>query len=367
MKKKLRIAFLSDAQNTHTKRWVQALADRGNDILLFSIAEGDNFYDKFPNVQIVTCGMGINGSMLNKLKYFTIVPKLKKCLKEFKPDLINAHYASSYGTLGALCGFHPFVLSVWGSDIYDFPNYAPMGKSLLRYNFKRADRILSTSHVMAKETSKYTDKKIFITPFGVDTSRFKRIDGLQPQGEFIVGNVKTLSPKYGIDVLIRSFKIVVDNNPGLKTRLVIYGKGPNREEYENLAKSLGIGDIVDFRGFIVNEKLPEVYNSVSVSVSVSDSESFGVVAVEAMACECPVVTSDADGFTEVVENGVSGIIVPKRNPEATAAAIQKFIDKPDLRSSMGQKGRDRVKQLYDWEKNVDTMIKNYQDVVNPDK
>ena len=311
--KKLKIAFLSDAQNTHTKRWVRALAERGNEILLYSIAEADNYYDDLPNVKVVTCGMGINGNVLGKLKYFTIVPKLKKCLKEFNPDVMNAHY------------------------------------------------------VMANETSKYTDKDIFITPFGVDISRFKKNEGLQPKGEFIVGNVKTLSPKYGIDVLIKAFKIVVDKNPGIKTRLLIYGKGPNREEYENLAKSLSLSDIVEFRGFIANEKLPNVYNSVSVSVSVSDSESFGVVAVEAMACECPVVTSDADGFTEVVDNGVTGIIVPKRNPEATAAAIQKFIDNPDLRLTMGHNGRERVKKLYDWEDNVDTMLKNYYEVINAEK
>lgn len=364
--KKLRIAFLSDALNTHTKRWVKALAERGNEILLFSIADSDNYYNDFTNVHVVTCGMGINGNILNKLKYFTIVPKLKKCLREFKPDVVNAHYASSYGTLGALSGYHPFVLSVWGSDVYDFPNYAPFGTKLLRYNFKKADRILSTSHVMAKETSKYTDKDIYITPFGVDTDRFIKIDGLQTKDEFIVGNVKTLSPKYGIDILIRAYKIVVENNPDLNTRLVIYGKGPNRREYENLAYELGISDIVEFKGFIANEKLPEVYNSmsVSVSVSVSDSESFGVVAVEAMACECPVVTSDADGFTEVVDNGVTGIIVPKRDPEATALAIQKFIDNPDLRTKMGIKGRERVKRLFDWNDNVTTMINNLVEVVD---
>ncbi len=361
--KKIRIAFLSDAQNTHTKRWVRALAERGNEILLFSLAPADNYYDDLPNVTLVTCGMGVNGNVLGKMKYFTLVPKLKKCLKEFRPDIVNAHYASSYGTLGALSGFHPFVVSVWGSDIYDFPNTTPFGKAILQYVFSKADRILSTSHVMAKETSKYTNKDIFITPFGVDIDRFKKIDGLQPKEEFIVGNVKALSPIYGIDVLIQAFKIVTVNNPSLKTRLLIYGKGPNRKDYEQLASTLGISDIVEFRGFIANEKLPEVYNSVNVSVSVSHSESFGVVAVEAMACECPVVTSDAEGFTEVVENGTSGIIVPKRNPEATAKALQMFIDNPTLREKMGKKGRDRVKKLFDWEDNVNTMLNNYQEVI----
>lgn len=127
---------------------------------------------------------------------------------------------------------------------------------------------------------------------------------------------------------------------------------------------MGIGSKVEFVGKIPNSDLPVWYNSFSVSVSLSDSESFGVVAVEAMACECPVVVSDADGFTEVVEDGVTGFIVPKRNPEAAAKAIQKFVDDPSLRETMGASGRERVKALYDWEDNVDGMINIYKSVSN---
>ena len=98
-------------------------------------------------------------------------------------------------------------------------------------------------------------------------------------------------------------------------------------------------------------------------MSVFDSESFGVVAVEAMACGCPVVTSDADGFTEVVDNGKTGFIVPKRNPEATAEAIQRFVDHPELREIMGVAGRQRVLDLYNWNDNVDTMVNEYHKVL----
>ena len=95
----------------------------------------------------------------------------------------------------------------------------------------------------------------------------------------------------------------------------------------------------------------------------SNSESFGVSALEAMACECPVVASDADGFTEVIEDGVSGIIVPRRNPEAAAAAMQKFIDKPLLKEQMGIAARERVCKLYEWDSNVEQMLKIYKDLV----
>lgn len=361
----MKVLMLSSAGNVHTQRWVSALAKRGIEICLFSLdSESIDYYTKIQNVKVFNAELNRSDLYSNKIRYLLSVKRVKRLIRDFKPDLVHAHYASSYGLIGSLAKTNvPYIISVWGSDIYDFPNITPFGKSIIKYNLKKADCILSTSHVMAKETIKYTNKEILITPFGVDMERFKKIDKFQPSEEFIVGNVKTLSPKYGIDVLIHAFKRVKDNNPTLKTRLLIYGKGPCRKEYEDLANSLGLRDVVEFRGFIENDKLPEVYNSFSVSVSVSNSESFGVVAVEAMACECPVVTSDADGFTEVVENGKTGFIVPKRDSEATAQAIQKFIDDPMLREEMGKKGRDHVERMYDWNDNVKTMIEIYNDLI----
>ena len=75
--------------------------------------------------------------------------------------------------------------------------------------------------------------------------------------------------------------------------------------------------------------------------------------------DCPVVVSDADGFTEVVEDGATGFIVPRGNPEAAADALQKFIDVPDLRDKMGAAGIQRVKKLYDWNSNVELMYSIY--------
>lgn len=356
--------MLSDMGSIHTKRWVKSLSERGISIMLFSFIESSkDFYDNLNNVQVWSALAKESSSYWDKIKYLKSVSTVRKLIKEYKPDIVHAHYASSYGLIGALSKTDvPYIISVWGSDVYDFPNIVPLGKRIIRYNLKKADKILSTSHVMAKETMKYTDKEIDVTPFGVDTELFKP-QSFNDNEEFVIGNVKTLRPKYGIDVLIKAAYIVIKNNPSKKIRLDIYGGGPQKEELIRLTESIGIADKVNFMGFVNNDKLPAVYNSVSVSVSVSDSESFGVVAVEAMACGCPVVTSDADGFTEVVEKGVTGFIVPKRNPQATADAIQKFIDNPALRDKMGSAGRERVLKLYDWNDNVMTMIKIYNRVL----
>lgn len=366
----MKIFILSDAGSIHTKRWVKSLSENGCEIFLFGLLATDlSFYDKMPNVTVYCYNFTFNKSgiaykwIMSKALYFKALPKIKQKIKEFNPDIVHSHYASSFGLLGALTRFHPYVVSVWGSDVYDYPKAGWIYRKLLKFTLKRADRILSTSHVMAKETSQYTNKHIDVTPFGVDTELFRPIPNLRPKDTFVVGNVKTLSPTYGIDILIKAFACVVEKNPSIPMCLKIAGKGPQEMELKQLAVDLGVADKVEFHGFIQNDKLPDFYNSMSVSVSLSVRESFGVVAVEAMSCECPVVVSDADGFTEVVENGVTGFIVPKRNEEKAAAAIQKFIDQPDLREKMGANGRERVKRLYEWNANVQTMIHIYADIL----
>ncbi len=365
----MKIFLIAPANSIHTKRWVKSLAERGHEIFLFSFSdpgcESDKYYS---NVQIFSCSINNERtlSIFSKLSYIFVLNKLRKKINEFEPEILHAHYASSYGLLGALTGFHPYVVSVWGSDVYDFPQINSIFKLIIKYIFKKADYIFSTSAVMGKETAKYTNKRIYVTPFGVNVDLFnKAYSNLKWDSKFIIGNVKTLAPKYGIDILIKAFKLIVDRNPSLNPKLVIVGDGAYRNEYVQLCKDLNIDKEVIFVGRIPNEKLPSYYNSfhVAVSTSILNSESFGVVAVEAMSCECPVVVSDADGFTEVVENEKTGLIVPKNDIEATVCAIQRLIDNTELRNEMGINGRNKVLRLYDWEKNVDLMESLYRKIL----
>ena len=361
----MKVLILSDIHSTHTKRWVKSLSENGCEILLFGLLDCDaSFYQDMPNVTVCNYGFTFHQSsryyrwIFGKLLYFKSLKKIKELIRDFQPDIVHAHYASSYGLLGALTKFHPYVVSVWGSDVYSYPQAGAVYRKLLQYTFRKADLILSTSHCMARETNKYTDKEIGITPFGVDTELFKPVEK-EEDGTFVIGNVKTLSANYGIDLLIRAFAIVCEKNPDKRLELRIVGDGPDKTKLQELSRTLGVADRTEFVGFVDNRKLPEIYNAFDVSVSLSYKESFGVVAVEAMACGCPVVTSDAEGFCEVVEDGKEGFIVPKGNPEAAANAIQKLMDDTNLRREMGLNGRQRVLQCYRWEDNVQTMVSYY--------
>lgn len=367
----MKVMILSDADSIHTRRWVTSLSQRGCDILLFNLLKCDlHHYEGMPHVQVYSCDFVLNDSaelsqqLCDKLAYINAVGKIRQQARRFRPDFVHAHYACSYGLLGALTHRHPYVLSVWGSDVYDYPRNGRLYETLLRYTLRKADYLLSTSHCMARETQRYTQKPLQVTPFGVDMQRFRPMECEGKSAAFVVGTVKTLKACYGIDTLICSFAKVAQNNPTLDVRLEIAGVGPDKALLEHLCEELGVRSRVDFLGYVQNEQLPALYSRFDVAVSLSRAESFGVVAVEAMSCGCPVVTSDAEGFCEVVDSGVTGYVVPKDNPQAAANAIQRFVDYPALRQSMGNAARKRVAELYDWNKNVDTMMDIYHKVMS---
>lgn len=173
----------------------------------------------------------------------------------------------------------------------------------------------------------------------------------------VIGTVKTLAPKYGVDLLIRAFAGMAEEHP--EARLSIVGGGPQEAELRRLAKDLGIGERVDFRGAVAHAQVPEELRRLDVYAAFSraDSESFGVAVIEASACGLPVVVSRVGGLPEVVEEERTGIIVPRDDAQAAGRALKRLADSTALRHAMGHAGRVRVEQLYGWPYCVDRMLK----------
>jgi glycosyltransferase involved in cell wall biosynthesis len=236
---------------------------------------------------------------------------------------------------------------------------------MLKYNLKKADRILSTSHVMAQETKLYTNKNIEVTPFGINIEQFchMEVDSLFDKDDIVVGTIKSLEEVYGIEYLIRAFKVVSDKYKFLPLKLLIVGGGSLESSLKKLVKELNIEDKTIFTGKIPFIDVPKYHNMLSISVFVSNSESFGVAIIEASACGKPVVVSNIGGLPEVVEDGVSGFVVPAKNPQKTAEAIEKLVLDKNLREEIGRNGRERVKRLYNWDDNVNQMIKIYKELI----
>lgn len=368
----MKILLLSDPNSAHTYKWVKSLLEKGCELFLFGVSGYDKEqYSGFSNLQIDSYGIDetvirSGEGNLSKLQYLFALPRIREVIRTFKPDIVHAHSASSYGLLGALSGFSPFVLSIWGLDIFTFPRKSIIHKNLIRFILGKADYILSTSKVMAAETNLYTNKKIFVTPFGIDLDMFKseKVERVCKEDDILIGIIKTLEKNYGIDFLIRSFKILKDRNKNLPLRLLVVGKGSQEAELKSLAKELNLNGSVIFTGAVEYKDVPKYQNMLDIAVSLSHFEGFGVSTIEASACEKPVVVSNVGGLAEIVENNLSGFIVPPSDPEATAAALEKLALDKNLRLRLGKKGREIVREKYFWDDNVNLMIDIYKMVLS---
>jgi glycosyltransferase involved in cell wall biosynthesis len=343
------------------------------EIAIFGLSkEYHTFYHNYKNIQVYSGGIDSSvvtnpNPSLTKLRYLKAPRRVKRLIRQFKPDLIHAHYASSYGLIGALSDFHPYVLSVWGADIFEFPNKSLLHRELLKFNLKKADNILSTSHTMARATRQYISKPIKVTPWGVDLNTFRprKVPNLFRENDIIIGTIKGLEAQYGVEYLIKAFQILRAKYPYLPLKLLIVGGGSLEQSLKALVKELNLADDTIFAGRISHDSVSDYHNmlSIYVALSVIDSESFGVAVVEASACEKPVVVSNVGGLPEVVENGTTGFVVSPRDPEKAAEAIEKLILDKELCIKMGQAGRERVKKLYRWEDSVKQMISIYQTIL----
>jgi glycosyltransferase involved in cell wall biosynthesis len=321
-------------------------------------------YKSFRNIEVVSLNQNIdkNGNTFSRLKYFKALPKIKSIINDFKPDILHAHYASSYGLIGALSGFHPFILSIWGSDVFEFPKKSFINKYIFKAILNKANTILSTSNIMAKEVNLYTKKKVLITPFGIDLDKFKpfKVDSLFSKNDIVIGTIKSLEDIYGIEYLLNAFKLLNDNLKALSLKLLIVGNGSLQYNLKKLAQELDIESQTIFLGAVSNQEVPKYLNMLDVYVALSKQESFGVAIIEASACNIPVVVSDVGGLPEVVENNHTGFIVPKENSVLAAEAIEKLVLDINLRDEIGFNGRERVSKQYDWNICVDTMINIYK-------
>ena len=341
----MKILFLAPANSNHTQKWAGYFISKGYDVHVISLTEGNI---QGATLHILKTNTNVNASDFNKLSYLFYVKKISKITKAVAPDIVSVHYATSYGGLAALSNIKNYSLSIWGSDVYHFPQKSFFHKLVLKYSLHRAHLLLSTSKAMALEAKKYTRKDFVITPFGVDTDLFNPQKRTRNDNLFVFGNIKSLSPVYGIELIIKAASLIKRKRPDIKFQVRIAGKGPYEVQYKKMAIEEGVDNIV-WLGFIPQEQAAVEWANFDVAVIPSYRESFGVSALEAQASSIPVIITDVDGLKEATIPNQTSIVVNKGDAEAIADSLIFFYDNKEVAKKMGAAGRLFVKSTYEYE------------------
>lgn len=246
-------------------------------------------------------------------------------------DLVHAHWLPS--ALPALATGKPFVVQIWGTDV-ELVRRAPWA---FRWLVRRARLVLCPSQALAGAVGDIGGRKppLWLVTPGVAVPDVVGEPEVPPHVLF----VGRLSEEKGVPELLEATE-------GM--RRVIVGDGPLR------------GGIPEAVGFVPPHALGPYYERASVVVCPSRREGYGVVAREAMAHGRPVVASAVGGLTEAVEDGVTGILVPPKDPTALRAAIERLLADPGLRRRRGEAGRDMAREEFSWDVATSTTIGAYR-------
>ncbi len=217
-----------------------------------------------------------------------------------------------------------------------------------RRRLERTRTVVCVSHSQSQSVQNtwgIPTTKIRVIYNGIDTERFlplERRQGRERRLLFVGG----ANPRKGVDVLLDAFALINNHYPDVFLDLV---GGWDWTAQMEKAKRLGISSQVCFHPYVVHDEMPAFYAQSYASIAPTKAESFGRTVAEAMACGVPVICAGTGALPEIVENGVSGILVPWGDTHALADAIRELLNHPQKAREMGREGRKRVEKSFAWD------------------
>lgn len=236
-------------------------------------------------------------------------------------------------------------------------------------------RVIVNSEYMKSEVKyvfKLPDNKLHVIPNGVDLNKFNHVErdysyrrNFAEDREKIVFFVGRLVNEKGVQVLIDSAPKVLQYYHDAK--FVIAGKGPSLDYLRGKAWDMGIGHKVHFTGYISDEDLLKLYKCADVAVFPSLYEPFGIVALEGMVANVPVVVSDTGGLGEIVNHGYDGMKSYNANANSLADCILEILHNPDKADEMKKRALEKVHRIYNWDVISHQVTGVYQEIINESK
>lgn len=302
-----------------------------------------------------------NQNLLFKIYFFLKSLGYTKIIEKLSPDHIHAHFFSWPSTT-VLIASHilgiPFSISAHARDVF-------MEGELISKKIQSA-KFVSICNSFAR------NKALEIAGDGVDESKVKLIyHGIDPKlfetapkmprwnvPAIFLGGTRLVEKK-GLKYMIEASKILVDR--GILHRVDLVGPGNLYQELDKLTHDLGLLDTVFIHGggkgtpfaeVLEYYKVADVFVLPSIETGAGDADGVPTVCIEAAMAKLPIVSTSAGGITDLIEDGVTGMIIPQRDPQAIANAVQKLLSDRKLASRLGQNAYAKAVQMFDITKNI---------------
>jgi glycosyltransferase involved in cell wall biosynthesis len=367
----MKIAYIAEGTSIHTQKWVNFFAAREHEIHLISSHFPTDYhgYDRkirFHQLDRLAPKIWKVSRYASGVRWLVQVRGL---LNKIKPDVLDTHFITVHGYLGAISGFHPLILTAWGSDVLIAPRKNPIHRLLTRYSLKKADVAVCDSETVKKGLLALGTEsgKIRIIYNGVDTQQFSpnhRDSALRKKlkmtGGPIVICIRHLTPAYNVEMLIRAIPHILEKVPGAK--FIIGGDGPQRDYLENIVSSLGVAENTRFIGFIPHDELPQYLASSDIYISTSLADSTSLSLQEAMASGLAPVVTDLPANREWVTDGENGFIVPPNDIHTLAEKVVYLLNNNNVRTSFGKVGQKLIRERAEYRTEMGRVENMYKEL-----
>jgi len=287
------------------------------------------------------------GSSIDKWLYPILAPSAAAALQ---PQIVHAVLESFAGAAMM------FTRSVLPSAKRILTCQSTNTSLLIRPMHGAADAVTVISSTLMKRARDFGYEARLI-PNGIRSKELLEASMERVPGRILF--VGRLEPMKGVDTLLRAFAVTLRRTQGDSAGVTvsssnhdtvhvrIVGDGSQRSTLEKLAHDLGVSDRVTFVGKVAHDRIVEEYASAEIFCGLSTSEAFGNVFIEAQAAGCAVVGTNVQGIPDIVHDGVTGMLVPPKDPAAAAAMLARLLEDSDLRRRLGEEGRANAAK-YDW-------------------
>lgn len=370
---KLRLCFISNPNLIHTRRWVSWFHQHGHQVYLLADVPLKEPWAEVPVVD------------LSKLFYVRFVRFvywslwIKRFLKRWRPDVLHAHRINSAGWMAAASGFHPYVVTPWGLDIFTQPEGTLVAGLLARFVLTNADLVTTLSNTMSEQAERLGAKTdhICTVQFGVELDIFKpepdngtelvelRKSLAIPDHAKVVLSPRAITPLYNIDIILKSIPIILQHVPEATFVFLDYNTDLEyKKQLVLVIHDLSIEAAVRWLPPTRSRtEMAKLYRLSDVVVSVPSTDGTPVSVLEAMASGKPVISTDLPPLREFITNRENGLLVPVRQTSQVADSIIELLQQPAQAAEFGRKAHQVVVEKANSEVEMQRMEAIYYQLV----
>jgi L-malate glycosyltransferase len=371
MRAPLRLAYLADPNSSLSREWMAFFAERGHEVNLIA-DHGTAIEDGLDGGIRVVRMRPYSGRILGRLAILDGRRALRAAIARVRPDLLHVHdLTTGFGWMARASGFHPYVLTTWGSDIYLAARRSWQARLIGRLTLSGADLVTMESHDLGRasiDAGAHPDR-IRLIQFGVDTARYRPAEPdpalrsrLGLEGRRVIFSPRQIAPLYDHVAVVRAAA-------GLPGDVVVLMSARDAHpdylrEVELTARETGLGERLIVVPGIERGEMASYYPLSDVVVSVPHSDSISVSVLEAMASGRPVVATDLPSPREWLAEVWPELLVPAADPTRLRQAFEAALAMPqDERDRRAILSRRIVTQRAERETNMLAMERLYRSVV----